>query len=150
MRPELKCALLSEVARMAESILHRRMKHRVSKELANEGYRVFFEPAFAPSPFLGWASYRPDLLGVKATSDKQEYVFVECETNPSTKRLADKNFRSVEVQLRLNSVFSLRRLLVVPWGTLRHLDPSVRYSWETWIYREGGFQRFPRAVAAQS
>ena len=133
---------------MAESILHRRMKDCVSRELANEGYRVFYEPAFAPSRFLDWASYRPDLLGVKTSADRQEYAFVECETNPSTKRLAAKNFRSVEVQLRLNSAFSLRRLLVVPWGTLRRLDSSVRYSWETWIYRESGFQRFPRAVEA--
>jgi hypothetical protein len=133
---------------MAESVLHRRMKDRVSMELANEGYYVFREPPFAPSRFLDLSSYRPDLLGVKSTPDKQEYALVECETNPSTKRLAAKNFHSVQVQLRLNSAFDLRRLLCVPWGSLRHLEPSVRYSWETWIYEddEGGFQRIPRAI----
>jgi hypothetical protein len=131
---------------MAESVLHRRMKDCVSRELADEGYHVFYEPAFAPSRFLDWTSYRPDLLGIKATTERQEYAFVECETNPSSKRLDSKNFRSVEVQLRLNAAFSLRRLLVVPWGTLSRLDSSVRYSWETWIYEEGAFRRIPRAT----
>ncbi|MDA4118479.1 MAG: hypothetical protein OK455_09070 [Thaumarchaeota archaeon] len=132
---------------MAESVLHLRMKDRVSRELVDEGYSVFHEPPFAPSRFLDWSSYRPDLLGVKTTAHEQEYAFVECETNPSTKRLAAKNFRSVRVQLRLNSTFALRRLLVVPRGSLHRLEPSVRYSWETWIYEEDGrFQRFPKAV----
>ena len=123
------------------------MKDCASKELTKEGYKVFYEPAFAPSMFMNWASYRPDLLGINATQDRQEYALVECETSPSTKRLASKNFRTVEVQLRLNSAYSLRRLLVVPWGKLRRLDASVRYSWETWIYDGTGFQRIPMAVS---
>ena len=130
---------------MGESVLHLSMKESASKELTGEGYSVFFEPPYAPSRFLSWASYRPDLFAIRASAGKQEYALVECETRPSGRRLASKNFRSVDVQTRLNSVLSLRRILVVPRGTLSSLDPSVRLSWETWIYESGGFQRFPRA-----
>ncbi len=48
----------------------------------------------------------------------------------------------------MNSDLSLRRILVVPRGTLASVDSSVRLSWETWIYEGGGFQRFPRACEA--
>ena len=121
------------------------MKQSVSRELAEEGYSVFFEPPYAPSRFLSWVSYRPDLFAIRASSGMQEYALVECETRPSGRRLASKNFRSVDVQTRLNSDLSLRRILVVPRGKLACLDTSVRRSWETWIYESGGFQRFPRA-----
>ena len=130
---------------MAESDLHLRMKEGVSRELAEEGYSVFLEPPYAPSRFLTWASYRPDLFGIRAGTGRQEYAFVECETRPSGRRLASKNFRSVDVQMRLNSDLSLRRILVVPRGTLASVDSSVRLTWETWIYGGGGFERFPRA-----
>ena len=135
---------------MGESFLHLRMKESVSRELAHEGYSVFFEPPFAPSRFLSWASYRPDLFGIRASADRQEYAFVECETRPSGRRLDSKNFRSVDVQTRLNSDLSLRRILVVPRGTLASVDSSVRRYWETWIYEEGTFQRFPKAFEACS
>jgi len=121
------------------------MKEGASRELAEEGYSVFFEPPYAPSSFLSWASYRPDLFGMRARAGRQEYALVECETRPSGKRLASKNFRSVDVQTRLNSDLLLRRILVVPRGTLARVDSSMRLSWETWIYEGGGFQRFPRA-----
>ncbi len=124
------------------------MKESVSRELIGEGYRVFFEPPYAPSRFLSWASYRPDLLGVRAGAGRQEYALVECETRPSGRRLASKNFRSVDVQTRLNSDLSLRRILVVPRGTLARVEPSVRRSWEMWIYEGRGFQRFPRAFGS--
>ena len=130
---------------MGESELHPRMKESVSKELAEEGYAVFFEPSYAPCRFLSWVAYRPDLFAMRAKTGMQEYALVECETRPSGRRLASKNFRSVDVQTRLNCDLSLRRILVVPRGTLARLDPSVRLSWETWIYEGGGFQRFPRA-----
>jgi hypothetical protein len=133
---------------MGESVLHLRMKESVSRELAEEGYSVFFEPPYAPSKFLTWVSYRPDLFGIRASPGRQEYALVECETRPSGRRLASKNFRSVDVQTRLNSDLSLRRILVVPRGKLAGVDPSVRRSWETWIYEGGGFQRFPRACEA--
>jgi len=133
---------------MGESVLHLRMKESVSRELAEEGYSVFFEPPYAPSRFLSWVSYRPDLFGIRASPGRQEYALVECETRPSSRKLASKNFMSVDVQTRLNSHLSLRRILVVPRGTLACLDPSVRRSWETWIYEKGGFQRFPKACAA--
>jgi len=80
--------------RMGESILHRLMKESVSQELAGEGYHVFFEPPYAPSRFLSWAAYRPDLFGVRASAERQEYVLVECETRPSWRKMASKNFRS--------------------------------------------------------
>ena len=130
---------------MGESVLHRRMKEGVSRALEEEGYSVFFEPPSAPSRFLTWDSYRPDLFGIRARAGSQEYALVECETRPSGRRLASKNFRSLDVQTRLNSVLSLRRILVVPRGTLASLDSSVRRSWETWIYEGGAFLRFPRA-----
>jgi hypothetical protein len=135
---------------VGESVLHLSMKESVSRELADEGYSVFFEPPYAPSRFLSWAAYRPDLFAIRASAGRQEYALVECETRPSGRRLASKNFRSVDVQTRLDSVLSLRRILVVPRGTLSSLDPSVRLSWETWIYESGGFQRFPRAFSVAS
>ncbi len=129
---------------MGESFLHCNMKEGASRELAGEGYSVFFEPPYAPSRFLTWESYRPDLFGIKATAERQEYVLVECETRPSGRRLDSKNFRSLEVQTRLNSVLSLRRILVVPRGALARLDSSVRRSWEVWIFGGGTFLKFPR------
>jgi hypothetical protein len=135
---------------MGESVLHLRMKESVSRELAEEGYAVFFEPPYAPSKFLTWVSYRPDLFGIRASAGRQEYALVECETRPSSRRLESKNFRSVDVQTRLNSDLSLRRILVVPRGTLAGVDPSVRRCWETWIYEGGSFQRFPRACDAMT
>ncbi|HUK74461.1 MAG TPA: hypothetical protein VLU99_01620 [Nitrososphaerales archaeon] len=126
------------------------MKEKVSKELAEEGYSVFFEPLYAPSRFLSWVSYRPDLFGIRASPGRQEYALVECETRPSVRKLASKNFMSLDVQTRLNSDLSVRRILVVPRGTLARLDPSVRRSWETWIYDSDGFQRFQRACEATS
>jgi len=117
------------------------MKESVSRELAEEGYSVFFEPPYAPSRFLSWASYRPDLFGIRASAERQEYALVECETRPSGRKLASKNFLSLDIQTRLNSDLSLRRILVVPRGTLASVDSSVRRSWETWIYEGGRFQR---------
>jgi hypothetical protein len=124
------------------------MKESAWRELIEEGYSVFFEPPYAPSRFLSWASYRPDLFGMRGGAARQEYAFVECETRPSGRRLASKNFRSIEVQTRLNAEMSVRRILVVPRGTLASVDSSVRLSWETWIYEEGFFQMFPRACEA--
>jgi hypothetical protein len=135
---------------MGESDLHRRMKERVSRQLAEEGYALFFEPPYTPSRFVTWESYRPDILGIRASAGMQEYALVECETNPSTRGLDSKNFRSVEVQTRLNSELSLRLIVVVPRGTLRGLDPSVRRSWETWVYEGHGLQMFPRASEART
>ncbi|HYR04117.1 MAG TPA: hypothetical protein VEO75_01910 [Nitrososphaerales archaeon] len=126
------------------------MKESAWRELVGEGYSVFFEPPYAPSSFLSWSSYRPDLFGMRGGVSRQEYAFVECETRPSGRRLASKNFRSVDVQTRLNAEMHVRRILVVPRGTLASVDSSVRLSWETWIYEEGAFQRFPRAREAST
>ena len=135
---------------MGESDLHRRMKESVSKALSYEGYAVFFEPPCSPSRFLTWASYRPDLFAIRASAGRQEYALVECETRPSGRRLASKNIKSVEVQMRLEHDLSLRRILVVPRGKLSLLESSVRRSWETWIFEGGSFQRFPMASKSGS
>jgi len=124
------------------------MKEGVSRRLADEGYLVFLEPSFAPSRYLRWVSYRPDIFAIRSGNDKQEYALVECETRPSGKRLASKNFRSIDIQTRLSSDLSLRRILVVPRGTFARVEPSVRYSWETWIYEGEDFQSFPLARAS--
>lgn len=136
---------------MAESYLHRCMKESSSRKLESEGYLVFFEPPCAPSRSMTWVAYRPDVFGVRSCEGLQEYAFVECETRPSLRRLQSKNYRSVEVQSKLDSRLRLRRILVVPRGTLRRLDPWVRYSWETWIFGGGElFLTFPRAAGATS
>ena len=129
---------------VGESVLHLQMKEMASRELAGEGYLVFYEPPFAPSWYMQWRAYRPDLFGVRTAPDRQEYALVECETRPSTRRLVAKNFKSVDVQTRLHSQLSLRRILVVPRGRMACVDPSVRLAWEMWIYEGERFQRFPR------
>lgn len=133
---------------MGESVLHLRMKEDASRQLAGEGYSIFFEPPYAPSRFMNWVAYRPDLFGMRVSAGRQEYALVECETRPSSRRLASKNFRSVEIQTMLNFDTALRRILVVPRGTLAKVHSSVRFSWETWIYEGHGFLRFPRAREA--
>jgi hypothetical protein len=132
---------------MPESPLHLRMKEFASRELEREGYSIFAEPAWAPSRFLTWRGYRPDLFGMIFGGGRQDYVIVECETRPSEKKLSAKNFLSVSIQSRLDSRLSLRRILVVPRGTLGRVDSSVRYMWETWIFEGSGFQVFPAALS---
>jgi hypothetical protein len=126
------------------------MKEGVSRELAREGYSIFFEPPYSPSILLRWASYRPDVLGIKASEEVQEYVFVECETRPSGRKLAAKNFRSVEAQARLGRQLSLRKILVLPRGKLACVEPAVRHQWEMWIFEGNGFRRFPRVPASHA
>jgi len=113
------------------------MKRACALELARQGYRVYPEPLWPPCNRLWWASYRPDLLGAKSSSSGREYALVECETNPSTRRLLAKNYRSVELQDQLDAPCSLRRVLAIPRGTFHRLEASVRYSWETWILGDG-------------
>ena len=122
------------------------MKESVRGVLSKEGYLVYLEPQFAPSRFLSWEFYRPDMLGVRAADGRQEYAIVECETRPSQRRLAGKNYRSLQVQTRLNSELRLRRILVIPRGTLARVHPSVRLSWETWIFGDGSFQLLPQVA----
>jgi hypothetical protein len=121
------------------------MKERASLELARDGYSTFFEPPFAPSWFLRWSSYRPDVFGMRTGRGRQDYALVECETRPSSRRLESKNFRTVQIQGTINSEVSLRRILVIPRGTLRRVGTSTRLSWEMWIYEAGSFQQFPSA-----
>jgi len=125
------------------------MKEGVRGVLSGEGYQVYLEPQFAPSRFLSWEFYRPDMLGIRAADGRQEYAIVECETRPSERKLAAKNYLSLQVQTRLNSELRLRRILVIPRGTLARVDPSVRLSWETWIFGNGSFQLLPQAAPAQ-
>ena len=113
------------------------MKRACALELVRQGYWVYPEPLWPPCRRLWWASYRPDLLGVRSSSSRQDYAFVECETNPSTRRLLAKNYLSVELQDQLDVPCSLRRVLAIPRGTLHRLEASLRYSWETWIFGNG-------------
>lgn len=129
-----------------ESALHRSMKERASRELEREGYSVFFEPPSSPSRFMSWGAYRPDVFGVRTGAETQDYALVECETRPSGRRLGSKDFRSVRLQAQLNREPALRMILVIPRGTLGRLEPSLRLTWETWVFGEGGVLRLPRAL----
>ncbi len=122
---------------MAESDLHRRLKESVSRELQKEGYSIFEEPIFSPSPSVGWCRYRPDLFGAKTNQEGEDFVLVECETRPSTKKLISKNFQGVWLQTHISHANHMRRILAIPPGTLRGLDLRVRREWEIWIVEHG-------------
>ncbi len=143
--PRAKIDSILRVTALAESSLHRRMKSDVTSQLEMEGYSVIREPLAPPAGFLEWERYRPDLLGIKMRDGALAYAFVECETHPSTRRLNSKNYHSVVAQGVLDCSLSLRRIVVVPHGTLRRLDPKVRIHWEVWVYGEGDFDKI-RAV----
>jgi len=119
------------------------MKTRASQELSQDGFNVFQEPLFPPTGSMGWGRYRPDLLGIESGGKRERFAIIECETHPNTRRLNSKNFRSVWFQAELGRESSLRRIVVIPTGSLGHLDSKVRYSWEIWIALEEGFQKFP-------
>lgn len=133
---------------MTESLLHRSLKSRVTEELANEGYEVFSEPIFPPTSLMDWSRYRPDLLAVRARAGREDFVMVECETRPSTRRMNSKNFRSVQLQSKIHLECNLKRILVMPRGKLRALDSRFRLLWEIWIASDASFQKFPPASSS--
>ena len=123
---------------MAESAVHRSMKAIVRVELERDRYEVMEEPLFPPGRRLKWSSYRPDLLGYRRDSESEELVLVECETSPSMRKIRGKNHRSVSLQSFLFRTSSVRRILVVPQGTLGSLDMKVRREWEVWVVGRRG------------
>jgi hypothetical protein len=118
---------------VAESALHRRLKDDVSRELQKDGYIIFFEPIFPPLPGVRWSSYRPDLFGRRESVDGEDFVLVECETQPTMRKMAAKNSGRVWMQTHISHTDTLRRILVIPPGNLRKLDSSIRNRWEIWI-----------------
>lgn len=130
---------------MAESSLHKQMKKDACDELLRENYSVLYEPMTASSLMMTWRSYRPDLLGVRTGDGHQDYALVECETRPSTRKLLAKNYASVGVQVMIDCHCSIRRILVVPKGSLSRIDSQTRSSWETWVYDGIGFRKIPLA-----
>ncbi len=118
---------------MAESLLHRLLKLRVSNDLEREGYRVFPEPLFPPDQAVDWFAYRPDLFAVRVRSDGDDYALVECETNPNMYRFRSKNFASLCFQPKICQLDNLRKILAVPTGKLRAVDLRLRDGWEIWV-----------------
>ena len=128
---------------MSESALHRGMKAVVASELTKEGYEVIEEPLWPPNRLVSWEAYRPDLLGVAQTDSREEYVLVECETRPRTKRLLAKNIWRVELQSKIDRQPRLRRILVVPRGKLGALDLKLRHSCEIWVADKADILKIP-------
>ena len=110
---------------MAESALHRSMKAIVKKELVSERYVVVEEAQLPPFPRASWSSYRPDLLGYRSESEREELVLVECETHPNMRRLGAKRSGSVSFQPFLFRDGLVRRILAVPQGRLRDVDMRI-------------------------
>jgi hypothetical protein len=107
------------------------MKRIVRRELEKEGYAVVEEPRH-PAGRLSWMRYRPDLLGYRPSSWREDLALVECETRPGAKKLDKKNYSSVVLQSRLTRPASVRRILAVPQGNLGRVGMDVRGRWEVW------------------
>ena len=130
---------------MAESALHRSMKSAVRTELENDHYVVVEEPVFPPTLRISWHAYRPDLLAYRRSGASEEIAIVECETNPSMRRFASKNFASLTFQPLVLTVASIRRVLAIPRGKLRTVDLRLRERWEIWILgAKGPLETIPR------
>jgi hypothetical protein len=128
---------------MSESILHLSMKTTVASELTKEGYEVIEEPLWPPTRFVSWNAYRPDLIGLLDRDGADEYALVECETNPTMRRLLSKNIWRVELQSKIDRDSRLRRILVLPRGKLGAVDPNLRRSCEIWIADGNSLLKIP-------
>jgi hypothetical protein len=134
----------TRVLRDVESSVHRHMKAVVREELEKDGFGVIEEPLFPPARWISWSAYRPDLLGFRARDTKEEVAIVECETRPSMKRFASKNYASLWFQPSVMSSGSVRRILAVPKGRLGAVDLKLRRGWEIWVIgSEGPIERLP-------
>jgi hypothetical protein len=122
------------------------MKSSVAEDLEKENYLIFEEPLFPPTRDITWHTYRPDLFGVRASTESKEYAFVECETRPNIQRLTRKRYDTISVQTDLQRLSSVRRILAVPRGKLTAMDLRVRHDWEVWIVGERVFTKIPRVV----
>lgn len=116
-----------------ESSTHRHLKAVVREELEKEGFGVVEEPPFPPADWISWSAYRPDLLGFRVRDEKEEVAVVECETRPSVRRFASKNYTSIWFQPSVLGSGSLRRILAVPRGRLSAVDLRLRSGWEIWV-----------------
>lgn len=114
------------------------MKAVVREELEKDGFGVVEEPAFPHVKWISWSTYRPDLLGFRAKDMKEEVAIVECETRPSMRRFARKNYSSLWFQPSVLSSGSLRRILAVPKGKLGAVDLRLRHGWEIWVIGSEG------------
>jgi len=114
------------------------MKAVVREELERDGFGVVEEPPFSPAKWISWSAYRPDLIGFRAKDTREEVAIVECETKPSMRRFALKNYSSLWFQPSVLSAGSLRRILAVPRGKLGAVDLKLRSGWEIWIIGGGG------------
>jgi len=121
-----------------ESSTHRHMKAVVREELEKDGFGVVEEPLFPPVKWMSWSAYRPDLLGFRAKDMKEEVAIVECETHPSMRRFAAKNYSSLSFQPSVLSSGSVRRILAVPKGKLGAVDLRLRCGWEIWVIGGSG------------
>jgi len=112
------------------------MKEAVCRRLRAEGFHVLVEPAEPPLPSVAWNSFRPDLMGFNEASGSASVALVECETNPSPRRLQAKSRKVKEFryQATLHRRHSLRFILAIPHGRLNRLVGSgFRDTWETWL-----------------
>ena len=121
---------------VAESGLHRFLKRAVAQTLQEQGFSIYFEPEWSPIDLLEWERYRPDIFGIKSRHRVDEYAFVECETNPSSRRILKKNVASIAIQTRLLRKTKSRKILAVPRTKVESLDSSVRKLWEVWPVEE--------------
>lgn len=133
-----------------ESPTHKHMKAVVKGELEKEGFGVVEEPPFPPADWISWSTYRPDLLGFRVQERKEEIAIVECETRPSMRRFASKNYSSLWFQPSVLSTGSLRRILAVPRGKLCAVDLRLRSGWEIWVIGNEGLSERVPTLGAQS
>jgi hypothetical protein len=118
---------------VAESELHRSMKRMVRDDLESENYRVVEEPPYPPASWIHWEYYRPDLLGLRSDDRSEQLVIVECETHPSMRKFASKNYGSLWFEPSVVREGSIRRILAVPSGKLSGVDLRLRRRWEIWV-----------------
>ena len=119
------------------------MKAVVREELEKDGFKVVEEPSVPPARWISWSTYRPDLLGFRAKDRREELAVVECETHPSMRRFASKNYSSLWFQPSVLSIGSVRRILAVPRGRLGAVDLRLRSGWEIWVIGRG---RLPEKI----
>ncbi len=137
-----------------ESDLHEFLKEVVFSELERYGYDLYIEPSESPSGRLNWSFFRPDILGLICTKAEFRLVLVECETNPSIRRINSKMFkirRWLTLQKRLGEKHNFRLLLVIPLGMLCKVNKlDIRRVWEIWIVNFRGeiIDKIPRHVTS--
>ena len=126
-----------------ESRLHELLKKAVFEELEKKGYNLYLEPLESPLQRLSWSKYRPDVFGVFSDDVESRFILVECETDPTIKRMKGKLSKirhSLTIQKKLNERnILLLLLLAIPSGFLHRVNYSdIRRFWEIWIANSRG------------